>query len=434
MKTNSDPKAKAAPANSRPSSALLSWLLQRHVWGALLTIIGLLTILFLVSGGEGRISRGWSLMLRQMFGLGAYPMALLILVSGIIILGWEALPMHRRAVRWQTIVGLEVVFLSALGIIHRFGRSDPLELALAGKWGGMVGWLWWQAFVPVVGELFSLALMLMILAGGVALALGPARRTVYARVRRVWGVVWRRFGELIHIPQTAIRSITAPQARASTLEPEPEFLRPASPAQAAPRAAPQPALAAPARTAPRPVAPRAAPRPTETRTKILPTASGLPSLDMLIMDQAEKGDDADARMRAQIIEETLEAFGIPVEVLEWHRGPVVTQFGVEPGYIERQDRDGVMRRFKIRVSKILSLSNDLALALAAAPIRIEAPVPGRAVVGIEVPNDTKTLVGLRGVLESNVFRKARPALALRPGARRLRASRWWPTSPPCRTC
>lgn len=144
-------------------------------------------------------------------------------------------------------------------------------------------------------------------------------------------------------------------------------------------------------------------------------SGGLPPIDLLSPDQPITSDDADARLKAEIIENTLEAFGIPARVTEWHRGPVVTQFGVEPGYIEQQDREGNIRRFKIRVSKILSLTNDLALALAASPIRIEAPVPGRAVVGIEVPNSAKSLVGLRGVLESAAFRKTRSRLRIALG-------------------
>jgi S-DNA-T family DNA segregation ATPase FtsK/SpoIIIE len=141
----------------------------------------------------------------------------------------------------------------------------------------------------------------------------------------------------------------------------------------------------------------------------------VPSLDLLVADEADSGDDTDARHKAEIITETLDAFGIPAQVVEWHRGPVVTQFGVEPGFIERLERDGTTRRIKIRVNKILSLTNDLALALAAAPIRIEAPVPGRSIVGIEVPNDVKSVVGLRGVVEAPAFRKARSGLSVSLG-------------------
>jgi len=81
-------------------------------------------------------------------------------------------------------------------------------------------------------------------------------------------------------------------------------------------------------------------------------------------------------------------------------------FGVEPLYIEHTDRKGnVVKRSKVKVSRIASLSKDLALALAAAPIRIEAPVPGRGYVGIEVPNSHTSLVSLRSIMESPEFQE-----------------------------
>jgi S-DNA-T family DNA segregation ATPase FtsK/SpoIIIE len=90
-------------------------------------------------------------------------------------------------------------------------------------------------------------------------------------------------------------------------------------------------------------------------------------------------------------------------VVEINHGPTVTQFGVEPGYVERKSPDGETVSRKVRVNKISSLSKDLALALAATAIRVEAPVPGRSMVGIEVPNDKISLVSLRAVMESEVF-------------------------------
>jgi S-DNA-T family DNA segregation ATPase FtsK/SpoIIIE len=87
-------------------------------------------------------------------------------------------------------------------------------------------------------------------------------------------------------------------------------------------------------------------------------------------------------------------------VVEINRGPTITQFGVEPLFVET--RTG---RTKVRVNKIASLADDLALALAAPRIRIQAPVPGHSYVGIEVPNDEMTLVALRDILESDVFQR-----------------------------
>ena len=89
-----------------------------------------------------------------------------------------------------------------------------------------------------------------------------------------------------------------------------------------------------------------------------------------------------------------------MQVVEINRGPTITQFGVEPLFVET--RNG---RTKVRVSKIASLADDLALALAAPRIRIQAPVPGHSYVGIEVPNDEMSLVALRDLLESEVFQR-----------------------------
>src|SRR6185436_10408942 len=75
--------------------------------------------------------------------------------------------------------------------------------------------------------------------------------------------------------------------------------------------------------------------------------------------------------RSRLIQETLASFGAPVQVVEINRGPTITQFGVEPLYVET--RSG---RMKVRVNKIASLADDRALALAAPRIRIQAPVPG----------------------------------------------------------
>jgi S-DNA-T family DNA segregation ATPase FtsK/SpoIIIE len=110
--------------------------------------------------------------------------------------------------------------------------------------------------------------------------------------------------------------------------------------------------------------------------------------------------------RADLIEETLASFGAPVKVVKVSSGPTVTQFGVEPQFIE--NRSGTKTR--VRVSKIVALADDLALALAAPRIRIQAPVPGRAYVGIEVPNLEISRVTIREVMESEQFRKLKSPL------------------------
>jgi len=127
-----------------------------------------------------------------------------------------------------------------------------------------------------------------------------------------------------------------------------------------------------------------------------------------IFDEGQEQELSEAEIRAKVrtIEETLQHFGVSARVVEVNQGPTVTQFGLEPGFIERRDAKGrLIGRHKVKVRRIQSLANDLALALAATSIRIEAPVPGRPMLGIEIPNDQKTTVTLRSVMESESFQR-----------------------------
>lgn len=146
----------------------------------------------------------------------------------------------------------------------------------------------------------------------------------------------------------------------------------------------------------------------------------------------------DNAIRAQLIVDTLHSFGVDAKVVQVNQGPTVTQFGIEPGWetktrtvTERDasgrivyDKDGnprsrleVVSRTRVRVNQITALANDLALALAAPSIRIEAPVPGKPIIGIEVPNSSPSVVSLRSVIESAPFQKmlGRTKLALTLG-------------------
>lgn len=144
----------------------------------------------------------------------------------------------------------------------------------------------------------------------------------------------------------------------------------------------------------------------------------LPPIDILDdISEAEIGQ-ADNVQRARRIEEALKSYGVEAKVVQINAGPTVTQFGIEPGWdiktreIKEKDKDGTVQsrleevsRTRVKVDRITSLGNDLALALAASSIRIEAPVPGKAIVGIEVPNTVSSAVSLRGVIETSVFQK-----------------------------
>jgi S-DNA-T family DNA segregation ATPase FtsK/SpoIIIE len=159
----------------------------------------------------------------------------------------------------------------------------------------------------------------------------------------------------------------------------------------------------------------------------------LPPIDILDKSPEIQFSQADNMQRAKLIEEALGSYGVEAKVVQINAGPTVTQFGVEPGWdrrvreIKERDKEGRIRvrqeevaRTRVKVERISSLANDLALALAAASIRIEAPIPGQSVVGIEVPNSVSSVVSLRGVIETSAFQKSESksklSLALGKGA------------------
>ncbi len=125
----------------------------------------------------------------------------------------------------------------------------------------------------------------------------------------------------------------------------------------------------------------------------------LPDLGLLAYYDSVTPDAADLDGKARLIEETLASFKVEARVREINPGPAVTQFALEPGT-------------GIKVRRITELQNDLALALAAPSMRIEAPVPGMARVGLEIPNAQVATVGLRETLESSTFARGKHKLPI----------------------
>lgn len=142
-------------------------------------------------------------------------------------------------------------------------------------------------------------------------------------------------------------------------------------------------------------------RPTRRRPKKRRTAARrweLPSPDLLEASTGE-ATGGDVEQNAEIIQRTLKHFGIDVELGEIQTGPTVTQYTFRPAV-------------GVKLSRITTLSNDLALALAAHPIRIEAPIPGKSLVGIEVPNHTTAMVRLKDILLHPVFARRDNSMTL----------------------
>ena len=125
----------------------------------------------------------------------------------------------------------------------------------------------------------------------------------------------------------------------------------------------------------------------------------LPDLAIFDPPQAQVTDDSS---RSHVLEDTLASFGVTAKVVHIERGPSITRYELKP------DRG-------VKISKISSLADDIALALAATSVRIEAPIPGKSAVGIEVPNATVSVVAIREILEALPFRGTIPPLNMALG-------------------
>lgn len=119
----------------------------------------------------------------------------------------------------------------------------------------------------------------------------------------------------------------------------------------------------------------------------------LPSIELLnqVVSQPSKEDKRKIISKAKILEDTLYNFGVKAKVSQVHRGPTITRYELQPSA-------------GVKVSKIVNLSDDIALNLAAQAIRIEAPIPGKAAIGIEIPNENMSTVALREVLDSPTYK------------------------------
>ncbi len=141
-----------------------------------------------------------------------------------------------------------------------------------------------------------------------------------------------------------------------------------------------------------------------TRTPAQRRDWNLPDVDDLLNEGSEQDFDRQFLVeQARIIEDTLKSFGAPGRVVEINTGPVITQYGVEPDYL--QSRSG--KKSRVKVSAIAQLDRDLQLALGARSIRVEAPVPGKGYVGIEIPNAETALVSLKDVMNAKQFQKSK---------------------------
>lgn len=362
---------------------------------AAFALLGLATLtgLSLASISRDLLTEGLITFLRRFFGAGVYlvPLALGILGFWLLL---ESLGSN-RGLEWRRPLGAILLFVTCLPALHLLSfPEDARQYAAQGGGGGYLGWLLSQALTASVGRigayitLAASGIVGLILLSGVSLArAGTVFKRVCAAVRDRYRSYTRRL------------TVRRPQLTAAALF---SRLRDKAPAPFDPRPAANEGLEERA--------------PLKTSRLRGGKEWRLPSVEDILERNAElEISETEIRRKVRVIEETLHSFGAPGRVVEVNQGPTVTQFGVEPGYVERKGRDGRVSRAKVKVSKIGSLAKDLSLALAATAVRIEAPVPGRSMIGIEVPNDELSLVSLRRLMESNQFQRMTSRLKIALG-------------------
>ncbi|MBN1399479.1 MAG: DNA translocase FtsK 4TM domain-containing protein [Anaerolineae bacterium] len=361
----------------------------------MLLFLALFTVLSLLSQNRGILTQRWLQILREGFGVGIYVVPLGLAALGL----WLAMVSSGRSVQVSPlrIVGVILLVLSGLGLAHHL--ADPARQGDVTRLGGRVGGLLSVSLTLALGWAGSLVALLTILGIGLSLALEVDLAEVAADTVAFLsqGMAWvqERWPTRRRRARPPVRSAATSSPGSVGPPPAPSAQVPSESRAAAPDV--------------RSMLPETGAGMDEALIAGLRESIGhrwlLPELESTLVERDEAQMSlSDIREKTHIIEDTLRSLGVPVTVVEVNPGPVVTQYGLEPGYVERRDRNGKIKRVKVKVSRISALSNDLALALAAAPIRIETPVPGKGIVGLEVPNINIATVGLRGVIESPEFR------------------------------
>ncbi|RME44226.1 MAG: DNA translocase FtsK [Chloroflexi bacterium] len=351
---------------SPPSSATQR---KYETLGLILLATGLLALVeFFYAPGGNHI-------LRTLFGKGSLPLAVFLLLLGF-YLTFRRLLQPLIGPHWyaEAILGSELLLIALTAAYHLRLGNDSVAHIYDGSGGGMVGWAIASTLLAQVGLLPAWLILI---------GLGMLGAILLFHYTPVGHLPVRGLPVALELEPVEPAEEQGPQP---ATEPAPTSSRLRSRKRAAGRQRP---AAAPARA------------PGGRRSQ------KLPPLTLLRTQDSGGATEAQAQIQARIIEDTLNGFGIPAEVVDINVGPTVTQFGVSPGVYERGGK-----LVRVRVNKIVSLADDLALALAASPVRIEAPVPGRPYVGIEVPNAETTLVGLRSVLQDRNFRAIRSPLAI----------------------
>jgi len=371
----------------------------RFLWdilGIFLLAFALMTLLGIAGLSKGTLLEDWVNFLHIWLGWGD----LLI----VLFAGTGAILAFRRSTRpikvhWGGVIALEIAVFLTLALLSAIKGNSLSEGAL---WGGQVGWGLSMAIARYIGPIwggviiFALWILMVLTALGLWHPLedwllrqgGLSSESGLGSSSMDYGKNSAEENPVISpisAGDSTIESNSRIAGKKTAQKLPPEFRK---------------SFKVPERQDSRPVA--------------QPRSDRLPPLNVLLGEQSVRPDERNINQTAGLIEKSLSEFGIPAKVVGFRIGPTVTQFAVQPGFIRKGNEEDA-QQMKVRVAQIAGLQKDLALALSAERLRIEAPVPGKAYVGIEVPNARSALVRLRPLLETDAFYRIGSPLAIALG-------------------
>ena len=356
----------------------------RDAIGVALIAFAVMSLLAIWKITEGALLTPFASLLTIWFGWGSF-----IIIAAIGYFGYSLLQQERGDVHWGQIISLEIASLLTLGLVS-VAMGNDLVRAEAGMDGGRLGWGLATLASQTIGSIWGTLVLFILWAFSIMIGFGLWAK-LEAWLLHVAGeapsmVVATPVPAEIEKDEQPVRSATAPKKKAQQLPPE-------------------------FRTSLKSVDKK-----EEKSTKALTRDEDLPPLQILLAETAVRADERTINQTAGLIMKTLAEFGIPATVIGYRVGPSVTQFAVQPGFIKKpgSDEDDALQ-MKVRVAQIASLEKDIALALSAQRLRIEAPVPGKPYVGIEVPNTHSSVVRLKTLLESDAFNKVGAPLTIAIG-------------------
>ena len=339
-------------------------------------LIGLsLVSLLLTLTQAGELGRSWTNMMNKVFGWGAYILPIILIALGI----WFMLYRNKNLpqVTPQRIIGTVYLFVNLLLWFEVFSPLFPTTAETSA--GGLIGNFIYGELVNLLGKAGSLIVLIAWLLIALILLFDLSMADI---------VTW------ISEKVKQLRAKLIERNRQKSLEKAEQASKPASVSEELPKRT---------EAKPKAVKPLVTQK-KQSQTEIASDEQGEPvwnipvPTEVLDPVKAAPIDMESDEDRARVIEETLRSFNARGKVVEIRRGPTITMFGVEPEYVE--SRSG---KTKVRVNNITRLADDLAMALKASRIRMQAPVPGKGYIGVEVPNRKTAMVSMLDIVESPQF-------------------------------